>query len=236
MGRISASRFTGWEVNKLRVGVLAYFALLAACTASFPPGETTADGLVRVPSRAEGGVYRDLDADFTRYKRLMIEPMTVEFVEEWRKQHPDVADTELRRIQLEAAKDFREVFTKIMVDEGPFELAEVREADVFVVVPRLLDLDIPAPEEDLDAGKQTYSPRPVSLQMTGELRDGVSGEILLRVIRIDKEPYYMFAGIRRANRLTNAREIRVSMEKWSRLVSEAIDVAKATKPPDPRAK
>ena len=221
-------------MNKLRVGVLAVFALLAACTASPPPKETTADGLERVPSRAEGGVYRDLDADFTRYKRLMIEPMTVEFREGWRKQHPDVADTELRRIQLEAAKDFREVFTKIMVDEGPFELAEVREADVFVVVPRLLDLDIPAPETDLDAGNETSSPRPVALQMTGELRDGVSGEILLRVIRIEAEPYYMFDGIRRANRVTNAHEIRVSMEKWSRLVREAIDVAKATKPPDPR--
>ena len=235
-GRISASQFTGWEVNKLRVGVLTVFALLAACTASPPPQETTAEGLVRVPSRAEGGVYRDLDADFTRYKRLMIEPLTVEFLEGWRKQHPDVADTELRRIQLEAAKDFREVFTKILVDEGPFELAEVREADVFVVVPRLLDLDIPAPVTDLDAGDKTFSPRPVSLQMTGELRDGVNGEILLRVIRIEGEPYYMFNDIRQANRLTNAREIRLSMERWSRLVSEAIDVAKATKPPDPHAK
>ena len=39
-----------------------------------------------------------------------------------------------------------------------------------------------------------------------------------------------------SNRVTNAHEIRASMEKWSRLVSEAIDVAKATKPPDPRAK
>ena len=236
MGRISASRFTGWELNKLRVGVLAVFTLLAACTASLPPQETTADGLVRVPSRAEGGVYRDLDADFTHYKRLMIEPLTVEFLEGWRKQHPDVADTELRRIQLEAAKDFREVITKILIDEGPFELAEVREADVFVVVPRLLDLNIPAPVTDRDAGDKTFSPRPVSLQMTGELRDGVSGEILLRVIRIEGEPYYMFNDIRQANRLTNAREIRLSMERWSRLVREAIDVAKATKPPDPRAK
>jgi hypothetical protein len=223
-------------VNKLHVCVLAVFTLLAACTASPPPKETTADGLERVPSRAEGGVYRDLDADFTRYKRLMIEPLTVEFHEAWRKQHPGVADAELRRIQLEAAKDFREVFTKILVDEGQFELAEVREADVFVVVPRLLDLDIPAPETDLDSGKETFSPRPVSLQMTGELRDGVNGELLLRVIRIEGEPYYMFNGIRRANRVTNAHEIRVSMEKWSRLVREAIDVAKATKPPDPHVK
>ena len=217
-------------MSKLRVGVLAVFALLAACTASPPPKETTPDGLERVPSRAEGGVYRDLDADFTHYKRLMIEPITVEFTEGWRKQHPDVSDTELRRIQLEAAKDFREVFTKILVDEGPFELAEVREADVFVVVPRLLDLDIPAPETEDDAGYSSFSPRLISMQMTGELRDGVSGEILLRVIMIDDESRYKLNGSSGPNRVTNAHEIRDSLERWSRLVREAIDVAKSSKP------
>ena len=81
-------------MNKMRVGVMVVFSLLASCTANQPPKETTADGLVRVPSRAEGGVYRDLDADFTRYKRLMIEPLTVEFLAGWRKQHPDVHDSE----------------------------------------------------------------------------------------------------------------------------------------------
>jgi hypothetical protein len=40
-------------MKKMRAGVLAVFALLAACTASLPPAETTVDGLVRVPSRPE---------------------------------------------------------------------------------------------------------------------------------------------------------------------------------------
>ena len=66
----------------------------------------------------------------------------------------------------------------------------MREADVFVVVPRMLDLKIPAPETELDAGYHSYSPRSISMQMTGELRDGVNGEILLRVIMIDGEDRY----------------------------------------------
>ena len=218
-------------MNKMRVGVLAVFSLLASCTGNPPPKETTADGLVRVPSRSEGGVYRDLDVDFTRYKRLMIEPLTVEFLAGWRKQHPDVSDAEVRRIQLETAASFREEFTKILIDEGPFELAEVREADVFVVVPRMLDLKIPAPETELDTGYRSYSPRAISMQMTGELRDGVNGEILLRVIMIDGEYRYKFSGMRGANRVANAHEIRGSLERWSRLVREAIDVAMTSKRP-----
>jgi hypothetical protein len=227
---MAAWRFTGAEMNKMRVGVLAVFALLTACMASLPPPETTDDGLVRVASRPEGGVYRNLDADFSRYRRLMIEPLTVEFRKGWRKQHPDVSDAEVRRIQAETAKNFLEVFTAILVEEGPFELAEVREADVLVVVPRMVDLKIPAPETEFDAGFKSYSPRLVSMQMTGELRDGVNGNVLLRVNMIDSEDRYKIDHSGTSNRVTNAHEIRGGLERWSRLVREAIDVAKTSKP------
>ncbi len=216
-------------MKAMRVGVLVVSALLAACTASLPPAETTADGLVRVPSRPEGGVYRYPDADFTRYKRLMIEPLTVEFVKGWRQQHPDVSDSEVRRIQAETVKNFLEVFTEILVEEGPFELADVREADVLVVVPRMLKLKIPAPETEQDAGYRSSSPRPISMHMTGELRDGVNGDVMLRVIMIDPEDRERFT-LPGPNRLANAHEIRDAMERWSRLVREAFDVAKTSKP------
>jgi hypothetical protein len=217
-------------MNKMRFSLLAVFALLAACKANLPPAETTDDGLVRVPSRSEGGVYRNLDTDFSRYKRLMIEPLTVEFAKGWRKQHPKVSDSEVRRIQAETAKTFLEVFNGILVEEGPFELADVREADVLVVVPRLVDLKIPAPETEFDAGFRSYSPYLVSMQMTGELRDGINGNVLLRVIMIEPDDRRKILQAISANRLTNANEIRISLEKWSRLVREAIDVAKASKP------
>jgi hypothetical protein len=217
-------------VNKLRIGALAVFTLLAACKSQLPPHEVTPDGLTRVPSRPDGGVYRNLDADFTRYKRLMIEPLTVEFRDGWRQQHPNVSDSEVRRIQLETTNAFREEFTRILVDEGPFELAEVREADVFVVVPRMTNLKIPAPENEQDTGYTSSSPRPVSLQINGELRDGVSGALLLRVIIIEGEDREKYVGRSGNNRIANAREIRDRLERWSLMVREAIDVAKASKP------
>ena len=185
---------------------------------------------MRVPSRPEGGVYRNLDTDFTRYKRLMIEPLTVDFLEGWRKQHPNISDAEVRRIQAETTNNFREVFTANLVDEGPFELAEVREADVLVVVPRMVDLEIPAPEYEQEAGFRSSSSRSISMQMTGELRDGVNGDILLRVIMIDGEYRFKVHQVPGPNRIANAYEIRGALERWSRLVREAIDVAKASKP------
>ena len=165
-----------------------------------PAKETTADRLVRVPSRSEGGVYRDLDVDFTRYKRLMIEPLTVEFLAGWRKQHPDISNTEVRRIQLETAADCGKK-PPIFIDEGPFELAEVREPTCSSSCRECWISKFPAPETELDTGYRSYSPRAISMQMTGELRDGVNGEILLRVIMIDGEYRYKFSGKARANRV-----------------------------------
>jgi hypothetical protein len=217
-------------MSKMRIGVLAVVSMLAACTPYRPPAETTPDGLVRVPARPEGGVYRKPDVDFTRYKRLMIEPLTVEFLKGWRKQHPNVSDGEIRRIQAETVENFREVFTEILVEEGPFELAELREADVLVVVPRMLNLKIPAPETEHDTGYSSSSPRLVSMEMNGELRSGVDGDVLLRVIMIDPEDRYKVHQRPGPNRRINEFEIRDAMERWTRLVREAIDVAKASKP------
>lgn len=217
-------------MKNLRLGMLALVVSLSGCTPMRPPAETTADGLERVPSRPEGGVYRKVDVDFSRYKRLMIEPLTVEFRDGWRKQHPDVSDFEFKRIETETVKNFRDVFAEVLIDEGPFELAEVREADVLVVVPRMRDLKIPAPETTSDTGYQSYSLHAISMEMTGELRDGINGDVILRVNMIEPEGREKFHKDNGSNRLSNAREIRESMAKWSRLVREATDVAKASKP------
>lgn len=218
-------------MNQLRVGILAVSALLAACSTTPPEEELPEDQLVRVPSRAEGGVFRDIRADFTGYKRLMIEPLTVSFKAGWRRKHPTITDAEIHRIVVQAAEIFREQFVRALVENGPYTLAEVREADVLVVEPRLLDLDIPAPEAGAEPMRRTLVLRPVSMHMTGELRDGVTGTLLMRVMMFDGEPGDGNGLTSRwAYRVTNAHEILGSLANWSQLVREALDVAKAARP------
>jgi hypothetical protein len=202
---------------------------LLACAGGLPPEERTDDGLVRVPSRAAGGVYRNPDAEFTRYRRLMLEPLTVEFVREWRKAHPEVDDAEVRRIQTQAVDLFREEFVEELVDDGPYELAETRDSDVLHVVPRLIDLDIPAPDANV-SGQRSYASRPVSMQLTGELRDAATGALLVRIIMFEGRERYGSNELRLANRVTNAHEMRVGFGKWARLAREALNVAKVARP------
>jgi hypothetical protein len=209
--------------------------LVLGCASGPPPEERTDDGLVRVPSRAAGGVYRNPDIEFTGYRRVSVEPLSIEYATGWQRQHPEVTEGGRKRIETEARKIFNEEFVKVLVGEGPYELAETRDPDVLLVVPRVIDLDIPAPEPDLQSGTKTYSPHPVRMQIVGELRDAVTNTLVLRVIMFEGQERYPFDELRPANRVTNASEMRTGFNRWSRLVREALDVAKVRRPKPEKA-
>ena len=67
--------------------------------------------------------------------------------------------------------------------------------------------------------------------MRDAVGDGITGDVQLRVNMIEPEFRTNVTKIPGPNRVANAYEIRASMQKWSQLVREAIDVAKASKPP-----
>ena len=215
------------------IGVLAaaLFTLNAGCRTLPGPEELTDDGLLRVASRASGGVYRKPDATFIQYKRLILEPPTVAFERNWRGQHPEVTDAEAKRIQTVASELFREEFARALIGNGTWQFADTPDPDVLIVVPRIVDLNIPAPDAGNEAGgMKTYTPGPVKMQVVGDVRDAATGTLVGRLIMFDGNDYYGVGEVRVANRVTNIHEMRLSFGKWSRLLREALDVARATRP------
>ncbi len=213
--------------------------LVAGCTASRRSAETTPDGLARVPSRSSGGVFREPGWPFLQYKRLILEPVTVDFVKEWMRQHGDVSDKEIRRIRDEAARIFREQFGRELIESGKYSFANEPEPDVLIVSPRITDLDIPGPESE-HVAKEIFAPRSVSMRITGEIRDAASGRLIGRVDMYSPPEEYGFssaagAGVtglgkmRPVNRTTNAHEVQKAIREWTQLLREALDVAKNEK-------
>lgn len=210
--------------------VLVLSCLLAAgCGYVRKAEERTDDGLVRVPSRASGGVYRAPGASFNQYRRIILEPATIEFASNWRDNHPEVTDADLARIRNEASKLFRDEFTRELVDRGRYEFADAPGADVLLVTPRVLDLDIAAPDAANEMATRSYTPGPVKMQVASDLRDAASGALVGRVITFEGQSRYGFNELRLANRTTNAHEMRLGFAKWAKLVHEALNVAKATR-------
>jgi hypothetical protein len=202
------------------------FALASGCAADRPPDEITGDGLVRVPSRSIGGVYRDPQASFTKYRRVMLEPPSISFIKDWREKHPEVETVALARILSDTVALFREEFMREFVEHGPYTISEDLDPDVLRVIPAIEELDIAAP--DAGIGASTYTNSPVSMRITGDLRDASTGKLVGRVILF--EPPIRTDRLREGNRATNAHEQRLVFAKWTRLVLEALNVAKAERP------
>src|SRR5437868_8368035 len=89
--RIRAPRCLGettMTTRRVLLGAIGCAAIMAGCRNLPGPTEVTPDGLQRVPSRRAGGVFRLPGAPFAQYRRLILEPVTVSFVEGWEKSHP----------------------------------------------------------------------------------------------------------------------------------------------------
>jgi hypothetical protein len=203
--------------------------LVAGCAADRKPDEITADGLVRVPSRASGGVYRAPGAPFFQYKRFIVEPLTVGFAKDWEKKHRDVSNREIQRMRDESRRNFLEEFSKVLLEEGKYTLADAPAEDVLLVAPALTDLDVPAPENET-VETRSLSPRRPSMTLTGELRDSLTGKLVGRIIVIEPGERYGANELRPANRVTNAHELRISFGKWVRMLREAMSVASTERP------
>jgi uncharacterized protein DUF3313 len=203
-------------------------AALVGCSASRRPEEFSKEGLRRVPSRANGGVFREPNWPFSQYQRFVLEPLTVSFVEDWERQHPEVSDREIKRIREEAAKLFREQFEKELIEKGKYGFATEPDPDVLIVAPTLTDLDISAPDTE-EMRKQSYAMRSISMRITAELRDAASGRLVGRVDMFSPSREYGAHELRPVTRASNAHEVSVAIRQWAQLFREALDVAKNEK-------
>jgi len=208
-------------------------ALVAGCAADRPPEEMTDDGLVRVPSRSAGGVYRAPDVSFLPYRRIILEPPSISFVKDWLENHPEVSPAEFARIRAESVQMFRDEFAREFVERGPYKFADDPAPDVLLVIPAIEDLNIMAPDAGVAPGERTYTSGPLSMKVSGDLRDALTGRVVGRVTMYQPPDRYAFNEMRIANRVTNAHEQRLAFAKWSRLVREALNVAKAERPRAP---
>jgi hypothetical protein len=213
--------------SALTLGVLAIALLVAGCGYVRRPEERTDDGLVRVHSRDVAGVYRAPGAEFRQYRKVILEPAVVAFRPRWREAHADVTDNQLMLIVQDAVALFYEEFKRELIEKGGYEFAEEPGPDVLLISPRVTDLNIHAP----DWSPKTYVPSTLTMQVSGDLHDGVSNALVGRVIIFENSEDSGGFGLTLADRVTNAHEMRMGFRKWSKMIIEALNVAKATRPP-----
>ena len=112
------------------------------------------------------------------------------------------------------------------------------QVQVFGTAPRvdfIEDFDIKVPDGSSAPGNRSYVPgRPVTMKVTGDLRDSMSGRAVARVITYHLPEMNPNNELRLADRVAIAQEQRRVYAEWSLITREAIDVAKAAKPRTPQ--
>jgi hypothetical protein len=201
-------------------GGLAALLWLAAPLATAADDADTWDGLTRIKPKRIDTAFVLPGADFSKYTKLMMDPVEVAFKKDWAKDYNNDAATLSQRLTPEhiektaqAARDaFTEVFTEEFAKAG-LELVTEPGPDVLRVRPGVVDLYITAPDTMTSGRSRTYTRESGSATLFLEVRDSVNGTLLGRAL--DARATRDTGTIQMSNRVVNLADFKALFRRWA---------------------
>jgi hypothetical protein len=209
-------------------------AALAAPPPSVPTGpdaEMSFDGLVKVQNSKFQAVWVKRDADFSRYKKLMVLPAEIAY-----KSPPTTnkfADDNFALDERQTRKlreILRDVFHDELVEKGGWQIVDAPGPDVLLVKGGLLDLIVHAPPpKQVSARGGTWVSSYGEMTLVVQLYDSQTREILARVAeRREAEP----PGGQNFSKVDTmaSSDMRIFFRRWAKRLREGLEAAREYKP------
>ena len=148
--------------------------------------QVTPDGLHLVPDTQLRLVYADPDADLGIYSKLLLIYPQVAFRKNWRRDinqnKPYLVTTEdMQNIRSKLAEMFHEILLA-KLEAGQYTLVEEQAADVLIIRPAILDLNISSPETPRSRNTRSITRSVGDMKLYLELRDSLTGDILAKAL------------------------------------------------------
>jgi hypothetical protein len=215
------------------VALLSVFALMCAlalvtgCAAgkSAQAEPEAVEGLVRMPATRVDTVLAAPGVSLANYRRVMLDPVEVGFVEGWEQRNPGVTADDITRIRSQAGAAFREIFGFALSANGGFGLTTQPDPDVLRVSTTISNLDVGKSPMDAATVRPAYVVSSADLVLLMDLRDSRSGALLVRAI--DRGKVRQAGDMRIEDSVTNSTDARRVLEMWASLLREALDEARA---------
>jgi len=159
-------------------------AALAAPIPAPPPRE---DGLVRVQSPSLDKFYVRPNASLAGYRKVMIDPVQVEFSKDWLRNMNDpryvarLRDDDVRRISGETTANVVGIVADAFRARG-FEIATAPGPDVLRLSPRVTELYVNAPDVFPPGKTRAFSKDAGEATLLLEARDSLNGALLAVMI------------------------------------------------------
>jgi len=218
----------------LKLSIIVLVASIAigcttANTNSTDAPQVSPEGMELKKSTRSTIAYKKEGVDFSEYDKVQILPSTVAFKKNWKRNYnrdqailsSRVNDDDVIRIKADVAKLFDEVFKDELGKDTKFPIVDKVSSNTLVIRPAIINLDVVAPDVRSAANVQTYANDAGQATLYLEFYDGVSGEILARVITasVAGDNSYNHWATRVSNRADTKRMIR----KWAKKLSTTYD-------------
>jgi Protein of unknown function (DUF3313) len=228
---------------QLKLTHLALAVTLAFGAGAFSAGALAADklpevspeGLKLVPKTKASAVYLRDGADFSAYDKVAILECPVGFRQNWQQEQNSqgmgrVSDSDMAKIRAALSAEFLKVFTQQLTDKGQ-TVVTGGGTGVLILRPAIINLDIEAPNTTApNALVFTDTAGQATLYL--ELYDGVSGDLLARIIDVEAAGDNM-VGSRVRNQSSNRADADRMLNMWASRLGTYLESARASAPPAP---
>ena len=195
------------------------------------PAEVSIEGLNLIDKDRRGEIYAAEGVEWSEYTQIKLDPATVSFTKNWKRNQNrydpfKVRDQDVEQIKTKLSELFNEVFSEELSVKGGYTLTESIGADVMILVPRIVDLDIAAPDTRNNPGMTTsYVDSAGRMTLILEIYDSQSGDLVAKASNRQDAPRYGYA--RWANSVSNTAEARRMLQRWATMLIERLDEAKS---------
>ena len=219
-----------FKIAALALLIAAPFCQLQAKKDDLP--QVTVEGLQRVEDSKLAIVYADPDADLSIYDSVMLLETYVAFKKNWERDQRSSASSlsmrvkpaDMEKMKNTMAKEFHDVFSKVLTDGG-YQMTDQAGESVLMVRPAVIDLNPRAPEISSSTASRTYVTSAGDMSMYIELYDSLSGDMIAKALdrRGDRmnTGYYTWA-----NPASNAAASRRILKGWAEILRDALDEAR----------
>ena len=198
--------------------IMAITLLSCAVMAKTPEPEQSTDGLRLVKKGPHGELQLKTNADWSRFTRIRLERATVEFSKNWARNQKTrmgnrPTEENMERIKSDLSELLDEVFRQeLMADDG-FTMSDTRGENVMRITPRIVNLNINAPDRMRDYIGYSLADSKGSMTLELDIHDSVNGTLLAQMVDSREDPQHGY--MEWANSGTNRRAARFMFIRWA---------------------
>jgi hypothetical protein len=194
------------------------------------PVEATDPGLDIVEKSKHSEIRVAADVNWSSYSSIQLERATVEFRKHWARDQRNrsgiiIKEKDEERIKSKLADQVDEVLKRELSSKAGYTFVDESGADVLRVIPRVVDLDVVAPDRVRDYIGYSLADSQGSMTLELDFYDSLNGELLATTSQYQEDPIKGY--MEWTTSVTNRQAARFMLERWTNWLREWLDEARS---------